>query len=780
MIIDSQLKFALSFISFAILIWIAFACSSTRRLKQDQVLLIKNTVKINNPAKDISSGTLSGFISQQPNSKFLGLVPFKLWLNSINRKWGEPPVVLDKTLITESEEKIVKYLGTVGYFGSKASHTIKLRKNKAKNVTYFVDLSIPYLIKELSLNIDDDTIKKLVESVSDESFINPDDVLNSYTLDKERDRLTTMLNMNGYFGFTKDYIYYEVDTALRERKANVSLVVKNVFLPPSAANLPPEEIPHKIYYINDVTIYPNYRRAQSDSTMVDTLVKYAEHKGKITGQPYKIIYSPPLKLNPKILIRSVFMEKGEKYNTVDAQQTYKKLSELRINKHVTVNFEDAGQKEQDGFMKNYLDCSIQMMRQPVHSYSVEAQGTNSGGDLGIGGYLAYQNKNLLRGGEVFSLRLKGALEAQEGGSTSEETESQKVLFFNTYEAGIDANLMIPKFLAPINQDIFSRYFRPITNINIGYNYQDNLDYRRTITNLSFGYEWAQTSTKNHILFPVDINFVKVNTTDYFDSLLSQESERYKNQYTDHLIVGMKYSYIFNNQELNKVKNFFYFRGNIETSGNLLALATNLTGSTENAEGYQTVFGIRYSQYIKNDYDFRYYIMRGKDHTIALRAAFGIALPYGNSIDIPFEKGFFGGGANGMRAWPLRYLGPGAYQNLNPEIERVGDFQVEGNIEYRFSIYSIFKGAFFYEIGNIWYLSENETFPGGELSLQEFPGELAMDAGLGLRLDFSYFIFRLDVAQRLKDPAYPQGDRWVIGRDRNWFHPVLNLGIGYPF
>lgn len=776
----SRLKHAFTLISFALLIWIAFACSSTRRLKEDQLLLMKNQVKINNPSKEISSGTLSGFISQKPNSKFLGIIPFKLWLNGFHRKWGEPPVVLDKTLITESEEKIGKYLGTVGFFNSKVTHNIKLRRNKAKNVTYLVDLSVPYRIKQFSYTINDDTIKKLFEAVSEESLIKPEDILNSYTLDSERDRLTTMLNRNGYFGFSKDYIYYEVDTALSERKANISLVVKNIFLPPASAKLPPEEVHHKVYYINDVKIFPNFKRFQADTTRVDTLIKYAEHKGKITGQPYKIIYAPPLKLNPKILIRSVFMEKGKKYNDLDAQQTYKKLSELRINKHVTVNFEDAGEHEENGFTKNYLDCSIQMLRQPVHSYSVEAEGTNSGGDLGIGGYLVYQNKNLLRGGEVFNLRLKGALEAQEGGSTSAETEDQKVLFFNTYEAGIDANLAIPKFLAPLNQDIFSRYFRPKTNINIGYNYQDNLDYRRTITNLSFGYEWAQTTTKNHILFPMDINFVKVNTTDHFDSILAQESERYKNQYTDHLIVGLKYSYIFNNQELNKVKDFFYFRGNIEVSGNLLALITNLAGSPENEEGYQTVFGVRFSQYVKNDYDFRYYIMKSKNHSVALRAAFGIALPYGNSIDIPFEKGFYGGGANGMRAWPLRYLGPGAYQNLNPEIERVGDFQVEGNIEYRFSIYRIFKGAIFYDIGNIWYLNENETFPGGELSLQEFPGELAMDAGLGLRLDFSYFIFRLDVAQRLKDPAYPQGDRWVIGRDRNWFHPVLNLGIGYPF
>jgi hypothetical protein len=755
-------------------------CSSTRRLRQDQFLLVNNKVKIENPAKEISSGTLLGFISQKPNSKFLGIVPFKLWWNSIFPKKGEPPVALDMSSISESEEKIMKYLATVGFFDSKVSHTIKYGRKKAKNVIYKVKLSVPYRIKDLSIRIKDDSIKSLVGQNNEEAIIKSGEIFNSNQLDKERSRIESLLNENGYFAFSKDYIYFEVDTSLKSRMANITMVIKNVQLPQENPNQLPEEVNHKVYYINSVNIYPNIRIFQADTTLSDTIVVEEIRKGDKIPHPYNVIFSPPLKVKPKILTRSIFVEKDDKYNIVDAQQTYKKLSELRFNKHVNVNFRDAGQHESDGILKYYLDCSIHLTRQPVHSYSIEAQGTTSGGDLGIGGYLVYQNKNIFRGGEVFNLRLKGALEAQEGGSTPDAAKDGKVLFFNTYEAGIDASLSIPKFLAPINQNVFSRYFRPKTNISIGYYFQDNLDYRRTITNVSFSYEWAETKTKSHILFPADINVVKVNTTPYFDSVLSQESERYKNQYTDHLIVGLKYSYIFNNQELNKLKNFIYFRGNIETSGNLLALVESLSGATSNPEGYRTIFGIRYSQYVKNDYDFRYYIAKSKSHNIAMRFAFGVAIPYGNSIDIPFEKGFYGGGANGMRAWPLRYLGPGAYQNLNPDIERVGDFQIEGNIEYRFTIYKIFKAAIFYDIGNIWYLSDNETFPGGTLTLQDFPGELAMDGGIGLRFDFSYFIFRIDVAQRIKDPAYPQGDRWVIGRDNDWFHPVFNLGIGYPF
>ena len=227
----------------------------------------------------------------------------------------------------------------------------------------------------------------------------------------------------------------------------------------------------------------------------------------------------------------------------------------------------------------------------------------------------------------------------------------------------------------------------------------------------------------------------------------------------------------------------YFRGNFEAAGNLLDLLVGITGQPVNEEGYQTLFGIRYSQYVKTNFDYRYYFVLDKQHSVAMRGFAGVAIPYGNSIDIPFEKGYIGGGANGMRAWALRYLGPGSYAlpaDRSNDIERVGDIMFEGNIEYRFPIYKFFTGGLFYDVGNIWLISENETFPGGKFEFKNLFSELAMDIGLGIRLDFSYFIFRIDFAQRLRDPALPKNERWVIGTRSNWFNPIINLGIGYPF
>ena len=351
------------------------------------------------------------------------MVPFKLWYNSVFPKRGEPPVVLDLISVTESKDKIDKYLASVGYFDSKVMDTIKYKKNKAKKVTYLVTLSVPYRIRQINTRITDDSLEYLVLLNKEESLLKTGEIFNTYKMDAERTRMASVLNANGYFAFNKDYIYYEVDSTHQTREIDLTMIVKNVIMPPLEPNEPPVEVNHKVYYINNVNIYPNIRALQADTALADTIIEMVKRKGDTLLHRYNVIYTHPLKIKPKVLTRSIFIEKDDKYNSVDAQQTYKKLAELRINKHITVNFKEAEQKLTDGELRDYLDCNIQMTRQPVHSYSIEAQGTTSGGDLGLGGYLVYQNKNLFRGGEIFNLRLKGALEAQDDGSTDSEAES---------------------------------------------------------------------------------------------------------------------------------------------------------------------------------------------------------------------------------------------------------------------------------------------------------------------------------------------------------------------
>lgn len=756
------------------------SCSTTKRLKENELLLVKNEIKITNPHKNLNGSDLQSLVQQKPNKRFLGIVPFGLWWNNIFKNSGAQPVALDRSLIKESEKQIIRYLNNLGFYNSTIKTEVITKKKKANKVIYFVTLSKPYTIKSYSHSITDNALRILIDSTASKSLVQPKFLFNSFDLDRERDRISKLLNDNGYFGFAKEYIFFEADSALLTRQVNLKLNIRS-------PNFNSPEIMgsninnHPVYFIINITINPDFKPFYTDTIPHDTLIKITQKKNPFLGNEVIFTYHPPLKIKPRLITRSLFVKKGDKYNATDAIQSYKKLNELRVYKYVDINFIPTDTAKTFENQRNLLDCQINLTRNPVHSYSVEAQGTNSGGDLGIGGYLVYANKNLLRGGEVFNLRLKGAMEAQRSTSVPDINQS-KFLFFNTFEAGIEASLYIPRFLAPINEDLFSKYFRPKTTINLGYNLQDRLDYDRIITNASFGYEWSQSIQVNHVFFPIDINLVKVNTTPSFDSIIANESARFRNQYTDHLILGLKYSYIFSNQQINRQSNFMYYRGNIESSGNLLDLAVSVTGSEENAEGFQTIFGIRYSQYVKTDHDFRYYIPIDRKNSLAFRSFIGLAIPYGNSIDMPFEKGFYGGGANGLRAWPLRYLGPGAFSlDVNKSnLERVGDIQIEGNFEYRFPIFNVLNGALFYDIGNIWLLTENETYPGGKFDFKNFAGQLAMDVGLGVRLDFSYFIFRIDFAQRLKDPSLPEHDRWVIGNESRWFNPVVNLGIGYPF
>ncbi len=756
-----------------------YSCSITRDVPENEYLLAHTKVHITNPNKQIEPDDLLYYLQQRPNKKLFGLLQYKLMLHNIKDKWGEPPEILDKALVTKSEEQMKKYLNNRGYYNSEVKGEVIPIKPKKANVVYNVTLSEPYRINKIEYDIHDDSIKSIIVKSIDKSLVRPGDVFNIYTLDDERSRIAEVLNENGYFSFTKDYIAYEVDTALKSRKANLKVLIKNILLQPKKPGEKPIEVKHKIYYVNNIYIYPDFNSVSSDTLVYDTLTIKKIRKKHSQPLLYNFLFHPPLKIKPGFVANSIFLENNKKYNLLDAKLTFQKLNELQIYKYVNINFNEV---KPDSTLfktgKNYLDCNIRLTRSPLHSYSIEGQGTNSGGDLGMGGYLTYKNKNLFRGGEVFTIRLKLALEARQLGIPKEQQNSY-LLLFNTIEYGIDATLTIPKFLAPFRQERISRYFRPKTLVNAGYTFQDQQDYMRIISNVSFGYNWPGSQFSKHILFPIDVNLIKVNTTPAFDSILAQESERVKNQYTNHLIFALRYSYILNTQELGKLKNFFYFRGNIEPAGNLIDGIMSLANVPKNDEGYRTLFGLRYSQYAKFDLDFRYYIAKNKNHTFAFRSFFGIAIPYGNSVDVPYEKGFYGGGANGLRAWPLRYLGPGSYTTEGANLERVGDIMIEENFEFRFGIYKELRGALFCDVGNIWLLKEDPTFPGGKFNINTFIGQLASDVGVGVRLDFSYFVLRFDFAQRITDPALPAGQRFVIGSYK-WFNPYMNLGIGYPF
>jgi outer membrane protein assembly factor BamA len=424
-----------------------------------------------------------------------------------------------------------------------------------------------------------------------------------------------------------------------------------------------------------------------------------------------------------------------------------------------------------------------MQTAKLNSFQIEVEGTNSSGDLGVRGSVVYANKNIFKMGDVFSLRLKGGFEAQ---SISPDVSGQDDFrIFNTFEAGISGNFYFPRFLFIVRLKKFNQRYHPVTNINFGFNYQVRPNYDMNVLNLDIGYTWDQSKQVKHILTPINFNYVQVNPTIYFDSVLQNEpNQRLREQYSDHMIFGLKYSYIFNNQNLNYLEHFNYLRVNVETSGNLLyGINSLMTNPATDSLGNFTFFGVRYAQYFRINADFRhYYYFANKTSGLVFRILLGLARPYGNSTEVPFEKGFYGGGANDMRGWQFRTLGPGSFAGLNDTItnfERVGDIQIQGNVEYRFPIYRWLKGSIFADVGNIWLYKKNETFVNGEFEWDKFYREFAIDLGIGIRLDFSFFIFRLDVATPIVDPKYPEGER-TRTYFPTWRELVWNFGIGYPF
>ena len=298
-----------------------------------------------------------------------------------------------------------------------------------------------------------------------------------------------------------------------------------------------------------------------------------------------------------------------------------------------------------------------------------------------------------------------------------------------------------------------------------------------VLNFSFGYEWDESPEKKHYIKPFNISSIKMFPTPEFTRELEEiDDERLKNQYTDHLITAIQYSFVFNNQDVKKVKDFIFFRGDIETSGNIFYLFNNMLDSPKDTGGFYNILGIRYAQYARIQTDFRYYWMADRNNQVVFRLLAGTGVPYGNSVALPFEKGFYLGGANSMRAWIYRGLGPGGFSDPGTNVDKMGDIVLETNMEYRFPLYDFFKGALFIDAGNVWLLKANDKFPEAEFKFDTFYKQIAVDAGLGIRLDFSFFLFRVDFAWRLRDPARPSGDRWVADKGI-WF---WNFGIGYPF
>lgn len=777
----------------ALLILSVVSCSPSRKLQRNRYVLNKIKVKIDNPNIDINN--IYSFIQQYPNKKLFGVFRFNSWVyESASRgkktklkKWlknkiGEKPAILNPFLTNNSIKHIKLYLNNKGYFNSIVSKEIKLKKrNKIANLTYVIRTSKPYTIRNIFYSVNDSSLKSFVLYDKLNSLIKSGHNYDAKLLDDERDRITDNLKNNGYYYFSKEFIHYQIDSSLNKHQLDISIKIENPYFKSEKNPDKYIEGKHKRYNINKIYIYPCYNPLNAKSVKYDTLtVKLNPLSHSASPVIYHFLYKNKLRIKPQTITQSVFFKQGDYFNLKNVNLTQRHLSDLGFTKFVSIEFEKAkGDSSKTKLNKNLLNSKIKITRKPVNSFSIETDGTNSAGNYGIAGNFIYQNRNLFRGGEAFRLKIRGAMEMKQWHST--ELTEEKFLFFNTFETGVEASLVIPKFLIPVKAERFPKTFNPKTTFIGGYNYQKRKDFTRYIANLSFGYKWKASQTARHIFYPVVFNSVKIYKSSDFENKLQGFDKKYQEQYTNHLIAALKYSFIFNNQSIKKLQNFNYLRLNFESSGNLFSFIYHAAKIKKDENGNYTLFNLRYSQYIRTDIDFRHYHIFNKNNTFVYRTVFGLGIPYGNSKVLPFEKSFYVGGANGMRGWQIRSLGPGAYKDTSGiRYNNIGDILMEGNFEYRYPIYKILKGAFFVDAGNVWLLNESNDFPKGKFKLNNFFSQIAFDAGFGFRFDFKYFILRIDGATALKIPSLPENHRWINPDKLSLPDIIWNFGIGYPF
>ena len=744
-------------------------CAIRKYVPEGKTILIDYEVVNQSPKYSYSKSDVTNRIVQKPNKNLFGWLP-RVWVyyktidktdrgfyRWVNKNFSVEPVYYNSMLTADSKRQIENYLNNTGFFKSKVVAT-KTDKHKRAKVVYSITPTRPYTIREINRKIYDSGVAKQIKRIDNDMLVESGDNYDVFVMDKERDLITTHLRDNGYYFFTKDHIVYEVDTNLMQKKADVTLRIDGQ--------------KHYKYKINKVFIYPDYNVKTASTIKNDTVPFTFSMRRKDPETTFNFIYGKNPKVRFKTFNQVIQIHKGDDFSQKKVSQTYRALGSLKLYNLSNISFDTIAS---DNDSVKLMNCTVTLQKSKIHHYNIQIEGTNSGGDLGALGSFSYRNNNIFRGSEVLRITLKGGFQAQR----VENFVADEGLF-NTKEFGVDASIMFPRFLSPIALHRFVSEYQPKTMLSTGYNMQIRPMYDRYIMTASFGYNWRSTNTIENYLTPINLNTVKVLPSDLFSLLLDLETnQRIKDQYTDHLIFGMNYSFIFNNQNVKKSNDFFYIKFDIETSGNLLSLFNNTPIITEK-NNYHEIIGIRYAQYIKYQLDFRFYhYFRNRD-VLALRFFYGQGIAYGNSNDIPFEKAFYAGGANGMRGWQFRGLGPGEFNNESGyDMEHIGDVQIESNIEYRFPMYSFLKGALFSDLGNIWTLTNNESFPGGQFKFDKFYKQLALDAGFGIRFDFSFFLIRLDMAVPLVDPAYPEDSRLRFSK-LQWKDVVWNFGIGYPF
>ena len=758
------------------------SCAMTKYVPDGNYMLDKVGMECDNERVDVA--TLSAYIRQNPNAKWFNLMRVPLgiyslsgrdtsvWINRTLQKIGEAPVLYDQTLTDRSRQEITLALQNMGYLGASVKVDEEYRKQKVR-LTYKLETGDVYRVKKLSFDVKDTAIVRHMDEIADRSLLKEGMVLNINRLDDERERLTEYLQNRGYYKFTKDFITYTADTVSGNRQVDLTMRIGQYGTNEGG------ETDHPIYQSGNVSVITEFDIANINADRLKAF-NHTEYKG------ISFYHKESLPLRPRIFAENCFLEKGAPYRAFQLQRTYVSLARLGALKYSNIHFvERKSNSEQPGEDKK-LDVFILTEPASLQSFTAELEGTNTAGDLGAAASLTYQHRNLFKGSETFSFKVRGAYEAISG-LQGYSTENYK-------EYGVEMSLNFPRFMFPFLSQDFKRRIRASSEVSVRYNTQERPEFSRRVASASWSYRWTQRQRINHKIDLLDVNYVympSISPTfrdEYLNNVAANSILKYN--YEDLFIarIGHTYSYTSATGAGGTVDNKrtnFSIRTNIESAGNLLRLISHTIYERKTANGQYALGNIAYAQYVKGDIDYTHHFVIDYRNSIAFHFGFGIAYPYGNSTILPFEKRYFSGGANSVRGWSVRSLGPGSFVGNDKHIDFInqsGDMKIDLSLEYRTFMFWKLNGAVFVDAGNIWTLRKYDEQPGGQFRFNTFLKQMAVAYGIGLRLNLDYFILRFDGGMKAINPAYPTSSKehYPIlhpNFDRDF---TFHFAVGYPF
>ncbi len=758
--------------SLCLLAFLMQGCTATRLVPDGEKLYTGASVKLSaqeklRDKKEIIEVAESA-IRPKPNKKIFGMRP-KLWFyykagnpqkkgfrHWVKTKLGEPPVYMSEVKPDETAKFVDARFFNYGIFKSVTVPAV-VEKKKTAHVNYLSEVHNPFTIGYVRFAADSLPVSRVMEAAKSKTLLEKDSNYSLDVLKKERERIDAVLKDSGYFYFNADALLFTGDTIMSDKIINLSLSIK-------------PETPKKnttVYRIGQVTVNPEFSLGRGRMNAADTIVVDSV-----------VFYNREYTVKPSVLLRSIYVRPGSIYSRRNHNITLNRLMGMGNYKFVNVKFAAA-----DSSQSPLLNALIQLTPMPKRTFRSEFNIVSKSNDF-IGPHLqaGYKNRNTFNGAELLSFNLGGSFETQFSGQRTD-------LF--SYEIGPQVELFFPKFIVPFRLKRTGSFFVPKTRVSVAYQYIKRVDYfNLTSLQMVFGYKWKETAKTEHELNPININYATVSKkSQQFNDLLDQNPFLRKS-YEEQFIAGLFYSYTFNEQVIPTQKNQFYINATAEFSGNTLSLIKRTFYKESPSPLNPSRFaGSIYSEFSRGTIDMRHYFNFKKKNKIVLRLFTGVGVPYGNSSTLPYVKQFFSGGANSIRAFVINSLGPGTYRaadNSASFLQQGGDMKLEGNAEYRCNLAGIFKGAVFVDAGNVWLLKRNESIDAAPFSFNSFHNEMAVGTGVGLRLDASFFVIRLDVGIPLRKPFLPEGERWVVDAinfgSGSWRSDnlIFNLAIGYPF